>query len=335
MTFQIEKTLLRAHHAALAAATPETVATALAAHTHADWHWRGMHPWHEQRGAPAVAQAFWQPFLQAFTRVQRREDIFFAGRNQIDGFASAWVVSMGHLMGLFDAPFLGLRPTRRITMLRYAEFHRVTAGQIAETAFFCDLLHLMRQAGYTPLPDQTGAHLVQPGPATHDGRLLTPQPADEGNRTLDLIGRMIGGINHHHLFRGPEEELAATWSDDMLWWGPEGIGATCTISRYIEQHQRPFRTKLTDRRFNGHIARLAEGHYGGFFGWPNLTLTSLGGFMGLPPGTTGDMRVVDIYRREGDKLAENWIFIDMLHFLKMQGVDILAQLAEDSLCAQA
>ena len=39
-----------------------------------------------------------------------------------------------------------------------------------------------------------------------------------------------------------------------------------------------------------------------------------------------DMRVVDIYRRDGDKLAENWIFIDMLHFLKMQGVDVLAGL---------
>ena len=36
-----------------------------------------------------------------------------------------------------------------------------------------------------------------------------------------------------------------------------------------------------------------------------------------------DMRIVDIYRRDGDKLAENWIFIDMLHFLKQQGLDVL------------
>jgi hypothetical protein len=27
--------------------------------------------------------------------------------------------------------------------------------------------------------------------------------------------------------------------------------------------------------------------------------------------------------REVDKLAENWIFIDMLHFLNMQGLDVL------------
>ncbi|MDB2530575.1 ester cyclase, partial [Paracoccaceae bacterium] len=40
----------------------------------------------------------------------------------------------------------------------------------------------------------------------------------------------------------------------------------------------------------------------------------------------GDMRVIDMYRREGDKLAENWIFIDLLHFWKMQGVDILERM---------
>ncbi|MCC5984831.1 MAG: ester cyclase, partial [Rhodobacteraceae bacterium] len=326
MPYQTEKALVRAHHAAIAAATEQTVVQALARHTAPDWHWRGMHPWDEQRGPEAVAAAFWQPCLAAMTRLQRREDIFFAGQNQIDGFGTVWVVSMGHLMGLFDAPFLGLAPTRKLAFLRYAEFHHVRDGRIIETAFFCDLLHLMRQAGYRPLPEQTGAHLIQPGPATHDGLLTDPQPAEEGRQTLDLICRMIGHIDAQRGFASPEEELSHNWTDDMLWWGPEGIGATYTIPRYIEQHQRPFRTRLSGRRFNGHLARLAEGHYGGFFGWPNLTLTSEGGFLGLPPGGTGDMRVVDIYRRTGDRLAENWVFIDMLHFLKMQGVDILADL---------
>jgi len=37
----------------------------------------------------------------------------------------------------------------------------------------------------------------------------------------------------------------------------------------------------------------------------------------------GDMRVIDMYRREGDKLTENWIFIDLLHFWNQQGIDIL------------
>jgi hypothetical protein len=42
------------------------------------------------------------------------------------------------------------------------------------------------------------------------------------------------------------------------------------------------------------------------------------------------MRVVDLYRRGGDKLAENWIFIDILHFLKQQGVDLLKDIGKKS-----
>jgi SnoaL-like domain len=330
MSFQAEKNVVRALHAALAQATPATVAGVLAAHASQDWHWRGMHPFHEQRGPGAVAAAFWAPYLTAMSRVQRRPDIFFAGSNAIDGGASTWVVSMGHLMGLFDQPFLGIPPTRRIAMLRYVEFNRVEAGQITETALYCDLLHLMTQAGLRMLPPQTGAHLVQPGPATHDGLLYGPQDAREGASTLALIDRMITAIGAAATYPSPEVELAGNWHDDMLWWGPEGIGATYTIPRYIEQHQRPFRTMLTGRTSRGHRAKLAEGMYGGFFGYPSLTLTPTGGYMGLPANglSQADMRVVDIYRRDGDKLAENWIFIDILHFLKMQGLDVLARLPQ-------
>ena len=38
------------------------------------------------------------------------------------------------------------------------------------------------------------------------------------------------------------------------------------------------------------------------------------------------MRVVDIYRRDGDKLAENWVFMDIPWYLKMQGLDIFARM---------
>ena len=66
--FQAEKKVVRDYHSALAAATPETVADILARHVAPDWHWRGMHPFHEQHGAEAVAEVFWAPFLTAMTR---------------------------------------------------------------------------------------------------------------------------------------------------------------------------------------------------------------------------------------------------------------------------
>ncbi|WP_299653512.1 ester cyclase [uncultured Tateyamaria sp.] len=324
------KAVVLAHHAALARAEPACCATTLSQHYLPDTLWRGMHPFHEQRGPQAVADAFWSPFLSAMSRVQRRQDIFFAGHNHLDEGGGTWVASMGHLMGLFDAPFLGIRPTRKITMVRYAEFSKVEGDRIVEQALFVDLLHLMAQAGQYPLPGMTGAQLVQPGPLTHDGLLFDDQDKDVGQATLDRIHAMMEAItqaNASDTPLPPEQELARDWHDDMIWWGPTGIGATYTIDRYIEQHQRPFRTQLGDRTFNGHICRMAEGNYGGFFGWPNLTMECTGPYMGLPPsGRKADMRVVDIYRRDGDKLAENWVFIDILHFLNMQGLDVLAQL---------
>ncbi|GGX62275.1 polyketide cyclase [Tateyamaria omphalii] len=324
------KAVVLAHHAALGRAEPGCCATALSLHFLPDTLWRGMHPFHEQRGPQAVADTFWSPFLTAMSRVQRRQDIFFAGHNHLDEGGGTWVASMGHLMGLFDVPFLGIQPTRKIAMVRYAEFSRVEGDRIVEQALFVDLLHLMAQAGQYPLPGMTGAQLVQPGPMTHDGLLFDDQDPAVGQATLDRIHAMMDAITQANTTENPplpQDELARDWHDDMIWWGPTGIGATYTIDRYIEQHQRPFRTQLGDRTFNGHICRMAEGNYGGFFGWPNLTMECTGPYLGLPPsGKKADMRVVDVYRRDGDRLAENWVFIDILHFLNMQGLDVLAQL---------
>jgi hypothetical protein len=125
-------------------------------------------------------------------------------------------------------------------------------------------------------------------------------------------------------FASSGPELARTWHEGMLWFGPSGIGSTYTIERYQAQHQGPFSRNLTDIRFNGHVSRFAEGKYAAWFGWPNLTITSKGGFLGLPANSARlAMRVVDIYRREGDHLAENWIFIDLLYWMLQQGVDVL------------
>lgn len=329
---QQAKTIAQAYAAALDASDASTVRYALEKHMSPECDWRAVHPFNTQKGPEAVAGVFWEPFLNAFSRVQRREDIFFAGLNEIDVFTSTWTMSMGHFMGLFDAPFLNVPATRKIAMVRYAEFHKIEAGRITQSAMFIDILHLMAQAGLNPLKGaQTGAQLVHPGPRTHDGLVFVSQDPAEGDKTLARINNMIGSIDHANAAKKPptpQDELDVDWQDDMIWWGPTGIGATYTIDRYIEQHQGPFRRAMENRTFNGHICRIAEGTYGAFFGWPNLTLTNKNGFMGVAGNDVrADMRVVDVYRRAGDKLVENWVFIDMLHFLKMQGVDILAEMS--------
>lgn len=322
--FQAAKTVVRAFHAALDNSTPSTIVQELDRFVAPDWHWRGMHPFHEQTGAAAVAEVFWTPLRNALKSLQRRPDIFIAGLNEIDGFASTWVVEMGHLMGLFDQAWLGIRPTMRIATLRYCEFNRVEGGKIVETAMFCDIPHLMIQAGQDPFPPQTGAMLVQPGPRTHDGLCYDQQDQARGQAALAVINGMLGSMKARTREEDPVRRLQMDWHDDMIWWGPAGIGATYTIKRYLRQHSYPFRDALVDYQFNGHIAKLAERDFGGFFGWANLTLRNAGGYLGMTGGPgPADMRVIDMYRVEDGKLAENWIFIDILHFLNMQGLDVL------------
>ena len=326
--FQSEKQLVRAYHSELATATPDTVGEVLARYASPDWHWRGMHPFHEQFGPAAVAETFWTPFLTAMTRVQRRPDIFMAGLNEIDGFQGRWVVQMGHLMALFDRPWLGILPTGKIAMLRFVEFNRVEDGRITETAMFVDILHLMMQAGQNPLPPQTGAMLVQPGPMTHEGLMYEPQDPATGDATLAAINALLQNPRSKVLGIPEAERLARVWHDDMIWWGPGGIGATYTIPRYLKQHSEPFGDALhTGYKFNGHLCRMAEGHFGGFFGWANLTVFNSGGYLGMTKGPEpSEMRVVDLYRQQDGKLAENWIFIDILHYLAVQGLDVLGRM---------
>jgi hypothetical protein len=323
--YQNQKSLILSFYDKLEGANAKSVEKVISQFTNSDFQWYGVYPFNEQKGGDAVAEVFWIPFLSAWSNVQRRQDIFLAGTSEIDN--TDWVISMGHFMGLMDGNWLGFPASRKLAFLRYADFNCIKDGKIIRGSFFCDLIGLMHQLGINPLPPQTGASFIYPGPRTHDGLLIKPQKKIESEKTLELLNRMIGDLTDLNKSKNDSPSpdlLRKTWHDDMAWFGPAGIGATYTIPRYQEQHQLPFRRGLKDKTFNGHICRIAEGNYAGFFGWPNLTNTAKGGFLGLPASSiAADMRVVDIYRRQGEKLSENWVLIDLPWWLKQQGVDVL------------
>lgn len=325
--FQTEKHIVKDYMHAFDNAAIDKMEATLSEFTTPNYQWRGMHPFYEQTGVENVIRNFWAPLKNALTSLQRREDIFFSGQNIYTQNDQIWTCSMGHFMGLFDNDWLGISATRKMVFLPYAEFHRLEDGKIAESALFIDIIRIMQQAGLNPFPHQTAAAIIQPGPRTHDGCLHDIHDNAEAQDTLDLVERMVADLstlNKTGDDMPPPELLAKTWREDMIWYGPAGIGSTYTIPRYQEQHQYPFRTQLTNKVFNGHVTRFAEGNYAGWFGWPNLNNTNLGGFLGLPKSDIhAEMRVVDIYRRDNDKLAENWVFIDILYYLMQHGIDLL------------
>lgn len=327
--YQEIKSSVSAYFNALEASTMDQVEDVLKSFTVENYDWRGVYPFREQAGATAAAEVFWKPLMKALKHLQRRQDIFIGGTNEIGH--EPWVMSMGHFVGLFDEDWLGIRKTGKMIHLRYAEFNCVEAGKITKTGLFVDLIGFMQQAGVNPLPPSTGQYFVYPGPRSHQGLLFEDAPEEEGIKTLALVNAMVDDLtelNKSGAMGCPPEVLQKTWHDNMIWYGPAGIGASYTIPRYQAQHQLPFRNNLKDKVFNGHVCRFAEGNFACFFGWPNLSNTPTGGFLGLPGGEIrADMQVVDVYSRQGDKLSENWVFIDLPYWLKQQGLDVIERTA--------
>ena len=293
--------------------------------SHAETHvYRGVHPFNTLTGPGLLASTVWTPIKLSIGRVQRRLDILIAGYHDFEPGNSTWVVAMGQILGLFDSPLLGIPPTRKVVHLPFASTYRVFDGKIAETIEFLDVLSIMDQAGSNPYAaHQTAAQLMSPGPRTHDGVLTRRQPVEDGRQTYQLTKAMLDDLVDGGMC-SPTSHLERFWYPDMNWFGPTGIGACMGFEGYQRGHTRPFEERLEFIDAMDAKCVIAEGNYAAHFWHPCLSLRSTGGFLGLPPlGTPAEMRVVDLYRRQGRKLAENWIFIDMLHFLKMQGEDPL------------
>ncbi|MEM6478673.1 MAG: ester cyclase, partial [Pseudomonadota bacterium] len=253
--------------------------------------------------------------------LQRRPDIIFASPDHLRDGAPLWVVTMGHLLGDMTGDWLGLAAPHRTVFMQYATMFRIEDDRIAETVEFIDLLSVLTQLGRNPLAaHQSGAHIMSPGPNTHDG--LGPHPADATQQTHALTTDMLADLAKS--YTSPADHMARFWHSDMNWFGPSGIGASLGFPGYRRGHTGPFEEKLDTVDIVDWELACAQGNFSAVMWWPCLRMRNLGGYMGAPASDgLAEMRVIDLYRRAGDKLAENWIFIDMLHFLAAQGVDLL------------
>jgi len=277
-------------------------------------------------GPQALADDLWSPLKQAMPTLQRRPDIFFVGRHDLKPEHGLWVVEMGHLLGDFTGPWLGIPPTGQATYLPYATMHQVADGHIVQTVEFLDVLAVITQAGLNPLSvAQTGGYMMAPGPKTHDGLVPLDPELPDSKATLDLTLTMLTELAES--YTSPTDHLSRFWHPDMNWFGPTGIGTSLGFSGYGRGHTVPFETKLETVKIHDWKLAVAQGNFSAVMWWPCLTMRNVGGYMGVPANENlADMRVVDLYRRDGDRLAENWIFIDLLHFLAQQGVDLLADI---------
>ncbi len=324
---QNAKSLIRAFVGDLDAAAPGEETRVVFRQFSADGlAYRGVHPFNVLTGSDSVADLVWSPLKAAMPILQRRKDIYLGGHNSLPGRSGLWVVEMGNLLGDFTQDWLSMPATGKATYLPYVSFYRIENDRIVEMVEFLDLLAAMTQAGLNPwLQDQSGGFLMSPGPRTHDGLLDGPQDAAATEKTFALTHEMLADLAKS--YTSPADHIKRYWHEEMNWFGPAGIGASLGFAGYRRGHTEPFEHKLDIVDILPEEVTAAEGNFSAVMWWPCLRMRNTGDYMGVPANdAVAEMRVVDVYRREGDKLAENWIFIDMLHFLKNQGVDVPANL---------
>ncbi len=286
--------------------------------------WQGPHPMNTLRGREALASGFWEPFIAAFPDVRKDPYIFMAG--EFEG--GNWISSTGYFSGTFTNDWLDIPATDRTAHIRFGEFCKLQDGKIFEIYTILDIPDVMRQAGFDVLGPCLGEEGLAPGPKGEDGILLDDQDPAETRKSLVLVEAMLKGLSEYdgsgNLHTMGQERF---WTPDMLWYGPHGIGTTYGLTGFQENHQRPFLEAFPDRQGGNHVCRHAEGLYVASTGWPSLRATHKGSYKGVAPtGNRIGMRVMDWWRRDGETLAENWVFIDMIDLYLQMGVDVFARM---------
>lgn len=315
----------------LARSAPEDLPARIERLYTSDAIFNGNHPINRQSGHHAIAKAVWQPLTQSFAQLRRADDFFTAGHSM----GADWISAKGHLHGIFEQDYLGIPATGNWISLRFGEFHKIEGGMISHSFVIFDLPDLMIQSGTPAWRPGLGAPGLQPGPATRDGIVLGASDPAESAKSLDLVERMIfEGFVAADMHTDPSW-MCEYWTDDMLWYGPGLIGTAMGLPAFYRCHETPWEVAFTPRgprptRANKHVTRFADGAFCSFTGWPSILATHTGDFLGMAP-TMQDVtiRVMDFYHRRGDKLDENWVFIDMPHLFLQLGVDILPKMAGD------
>ncbi|MEM6761284.1 MAG: ester cyclase [Pseudomonadota bacterium] len=290
----------------------------------ADAIWHCAYPVETLTGRDAIVEGFIRPLRAAFPFARRRDEIFIGGTNRRaeKGF---WTASVTHYVGRHAADFFGAAPSGRLAYLRSGEFYRLVDGKIAEARVLFDLPDLMRQAGRSPFPSDLGTEMLFPSPETHDG--VCPPATDEED-PLDLVERMFAGLHSYDPATYASEGQigpGGTWDDGLMWYGPGGIGSNTRWDGFVRDHRSAFLQAFPDRKGGNHYCRISDGGYAAVSGWPSMTMTHAGPYLGLAPtGRPLTLRVMDFYRCAGGRIKENWVLLDYGDLYRQMGGDIFA-----------
>ena len=285
--------------------------------------WDIAHPVEKCTGRDAVVETFLTPLRRALTHIRRRDILFIGGDNTRDA-GGKWCAAVTHYVGNFDQSLFGLRPSGKLALLRSGEFYRIENDQIVEAKIIFDLPDLAHQSGRNPFPPELGTEICFPAPATQDGLLPT---VGNGAASLAVVEAMLGDLHAYDPKTGASPGQTGTdgyWHEDMMWYGPTGVGSNYRWDGFVRDHRASFLKAFPDRKGGNHYCRIGDGNYAAVSGWPSMTMTHKGDYLGVEATNKAlTLRVMDFYRCQSGQIIENWVCLDYVELFHQMGVDLI------------
>ncbi len=304
-----------------------------------DCTWNFFHPLPRVRGNKEAADIFWSPLKRAFPDYEFRPVALLGG----DYEGLEHVSMLGFAMGNFKNPWLGIPATKKLSMLRFGLNATIREGRLSRVHVMFDLIDLMHQAGFYPLKEMPGSAVQWPFAPASCGIGTGECNERESARSLEIIREMQAGLPAAGKVVDRASAAASHsphWSDNMNWYGPAGIGSARGMEGFRDHHGALFLQAFPDRsgirrqvegpeERAGHFCEIGDGKFAITAGWPAMRGRHTGpNWLGLPStGREIEMRVADWYRLDcEDRIADNWVMIDIPHVLAQMEVDILSEL---------
>lgn len=288
-----------------------------------------VHPFNDMIGPEAYSEQFLAVLDASFENLYRYEYIAMGGEYE----GAQWVTSTGYYVGHFNRDFLAIRATGALAYLRFGEFHRMEDGKSVESYIFLDLPELMIHTGQWPIKSSPGKDRgytgMLTGPVSQDGLNWQQSDAPHSQSSYQMVTDMLGKLATE------DEAWRPYWHDNMMWYGPAAFGSFVGLENFAG-FQVNFEGAFSEwiggskpGSVTKHFTRFGDGNYVCSGGWPSLNCLQVKPFLDQQP--TGEriyMRVCDWWRREGDLLVENWVFVDIPNVLLQLEYDVFSEIAE-------
>jgi predicted ester cyclase len=221
----------------------------------------------------------------------------------------------------WTGPFAGLPAANRPVTVRDIDYYVVNDSRIVTNWCMVDVVDILQQVGYKLLPPAPLPNLGYKAPSAMDG---LPAPIDEYVKAED--SRSARALIEKLLV---EDYIASTpaaqsWSPEMTWYGPPGVGTAKSPQQYLTHWLKPLRAAFADRRLEVDVV-VCESVYCGAH--VHLVGKHVGTWLGRPATQAVVSLRMGLHWRVdkvSNKIAEGWCQVDLLSAFGQMGQDLLA-----------